>query len=417
MKKLYILLAILISLGLLNAMPSAKSIFFADSYMLRAAGVEANYWNPARINKAPGGELWLPALNTGVSISNNALSLHKYNYFVSRDTLHTKDKEKLLKGMRGKLALSAEASISTFGFTSGYVALSSANHLFAKVRAQEDILRLALYGNNKDEYRFGKEANGADGIAYSDITLGFGGFKLPYLDQYVPDIYIGASLSALAGIGSVETQKFDAIVSNNTESGLSVDLEAQARYATVGAGFKSMLGLYSEVYPNLELGFTLDNIGGSIKWMGDSSAEYYSVWADSIYALNVDEEDLFNEEQESRELDGFESKLPPEMRLAAKYSIANATFSLDYVQGFEHSALTSATGRISAAASYYPVQSLPLIFGISLPNSDLPLKTSYGIAYQGRSNEFGIAVQSFDAIIPCESSKGIAFALSMRFFF
>lgn len=417
MKKLFSIIAILFILGALQAMPSAKSIFFADSYMLRANGVEANYWNPARIDKDVDSGLWFPLLNTGISISNNALSLDKYNFFVSQDSLDTRDKEKLLKGMKGKLALNAEASISTFGYTSGFVAFSSANHLYAKARAQEDFLRLALYGNNKDEYRFGIGSNGVEALSYSDFTLGLGGFKIPYLDRYVPDIYVGASFSGLIGIGSVETQKFDAVLTNNTESGLSVDVEAQARYALMGAGFKSMLGMYSEVIPNLEIGFTLDNIGGKINWLGDSSEEYFSIKADSIYALDAENEEIFEEEQESRPLKGFESKLSPEMRLAAKYSIANAIFSLDYVQGFEYSAITSTIPRISAAVSYSPIRSLAFIFGSSLPNSEMPLKTSYGIAYQSRFHEFGLALQSFDSIIPSESSKGIAFAMSARLFF
>lgn len=416
MKKLCILLGILLCLGSLAAMPSAKSIFFADSYMLRSEGVEASYWNPARISRAKKTDLWFPALNSGISISNNALSLDTYNFFVSRDTLDTMDKEKLLKELKGKLALNTEASVSNFGFTSGFVAISSANHIYAKARAQEDILRLALYGNSQEQYTFTKASNSVDALAYTDLTLGLGGFRLPYLTKYIPEIRAGVSLSALAGIGNMETQKFDAIIENNTEEGLNLDLKAQARYGLSGAGFKSMLGLYSEVYPKLELGLTLDNIGGRIKWLGDKSEEQYSVKADSIYALNI-EDDVFEENSESIDLDSYESKLPLEMRLAAKYSLKRAILSLDYVQGFEDSAITSSTGRLSAAVSFYPLKSLPLIFGISLPNSELPVKTSYGIAFQNRFQEFGIAVQSFDAIVPSSASKGIAFAITGRIFF
>ncbi|MDD4806635.1 MAG: hypothetical protein PHO35_07630, partial [Candidatus Cloacimonetes bacterium] len=142
MRKLILVLTVLSLTVSIAAMPSAKSIFYADSYMLRATGVEANYWNPARLQKGERTEYWLPGVNSAVAISNNALDLDTYNFFVSRDTLFSADKERLLRDVKGKLAVNGEASISIYGYTMSNAALSISSRVFAKAKAQEDILRL-----------------------------------------------------------------------------------------------------------------------------------------------------------------------------------------------------------------------------------------------------------------------------------
>ena len=46
---LFAFLAALLLASPLLAFNTGKSILFADSYMLRAQGVEAAYWNPANL--------------------------------------------------------------------------------------------------------------------------------------------------------------------------------------------------------------------------------------------------------------------------------------------------------------------------------------------------------------------------------
>ncbi|MDD4278011.1 MAG: hypothetical protein PHT37_09005, partial [Candidatus Cloacimonetes bacterium] len=78
MKNLLLCLYLCLGLAPLLAMPTAKSIFYADSYMLRAYGVEANYWNPAKLSKDGRTEIWLPLSNTAIYASNNSLDLDTY---------------------------------------------------------------------------------------------------------------------------------------------------------------------------------------------------------------------------------------------------------------------------------------------------------------------------------------------------
>ncbi len=416
MKKFYLLCLAVSGILLLSAMPTAKSILFADSYMLRSSGVEAAYWNPARLSENRHTDLWLPGLNSAVMVSNNALDLDTYNYFVSCDTLHVVDKERLLQDVKGMLSLASEGSASIFGFTMGNTALSASGRVYVKGHIAEDILRLALYGNTEDSYYFDKATVNASAMAYSDLSYSAGGFDLPFLPPSIPAIKAGFSVSALVGMSNLETRKFQASFSTDADSGTNVQQEMILRTSTYGLGYKVMLGLYSKVLPKLETGITLDNIAGRIRWLGDNEERYYHIAIDSLYASNI-EEDFYEQTDEIIEIDSYSTSLPPELRLAAKYDLGFMDVSADWVQGFKESTVTRATGRLSCAAGFKPLPFLPLSFGISFPNSTLPLKTSYSIGISSRMQEFAIGIQSYNSIIPGYKSKGVSLATSMRFWF
>ncbi|HOH60485.1 MAG TPA: DUF5723 family protein [Candidatus Cloacimonadota bacterium] len=413
MRKLILVLTVLSLTLSISAMPSAKSIFFADSYMLRATGVEANYWNPARLQKGERTEYWLPGVNSAVAISNNALDLDTYNYFVSRDTLFSADKERLLRDVKGKLAVNGEASISIYGYTMSNAALSISSRVFAKAKAQEDILRLALYGNTEDHYRFTRNSNNVSGMAYTDVTYGIGGYNLPFMPAGTPLIKVGGSLSALIGMANLETNQFLAEISTDAEGGVNARQNTIIRSSTYGFGFKGMLSMYSQIMPQWEAGLSLDNIGGNILWRGSNEERHFSLAIDSVFVASIDD-DIYTLEEETIEIDPYGTSLPMELRLASKYDLGPVDVSADWVQGFKESAVTSDTGRLSMAAEAHPWSFMPVSFGLSFPNSKIPLKASYSIGLRSRVSEFGIAVQSYNSIFPGYKSKGVSLATSLR---
>lgn len=416
MKKLLILALFGLGLSLMLAMPTAKSIFFADSYMLRSQGVEANYWNPARLKVSSFTDIWLPGVNSAITASNNALDLDTYNYFVTRDTLHVADKERLLRDVKGKLSASSEASVSHFGFTIGNTALSSSTRFFAKAEAQEDILRLALYGNILDSYSFSKASNNVSALAYSDLSYGAGDFSVPFLPDGMPEIKAGFSVSLLVGLANLSTEHFSASLSTDEDGGTSARQEMVLRSSTFGTGFKSMLGLYSELMPGLEAGLTVDNLFGGIRWLGTNEERSYHITIDSLFAASI-QDDFYTQSQSTEEISAYSTALLPELRLAAKYDLGFMDVSADWVQGFEESAVTSSRGRLSCAAGISPVPFLPLSFGIAFPNSVSPLKTSYSIGIHSKLHELAIAVQTYNSILPGYKSKGVSLATSLRFWF
>lgn len=175
------LLAILIAVTLAADPGTGKSLLFGDSYLLRATGAEANYWNPALLAREHG-VTWLPLLNTGIFIANNSLDLDLYNYVMSvEDTLTAADKDKILNAIDDKLALNAEAQISLFGITTGRMGLTSTLQLTAEGAFSEDYLELLLKGNPGDSLHidFTNQDNYGAATAYVDFTFGMGDFRIP----------------------------------------------------------------------------------------------------------------------------------------------------------------------------------------------------------------------------------------------
>nr|MDK2850978.1 hypothetical protein [Candidatus Cloacimonadota bacterium] len=413
MKKIMIFAAILCCLATLNGSNTAGSIFFADSYMLRASGIEAIYWNPAKLSSSSHHELWLPLTDFGIYVANNSLDLDTYNYVVSRDTLNTEDKERICRDLDGALRLSSGGNISLFGLSWGNQAISSSVKFYAKGAISEKFLRLALYGNTEDEYIFYESNNNASSMAYTDITYGMGDFVIPWIPEMLPQIKAGFSASFLVGLYSASTEDYAGYFTNDIDSGANFRQEVNLRTGIGGYGFKSMLGVYSEITPHLEAGITLDNIFGVISWELDRELYGFYAAADSIYAANIDE-DIIDTDDFSEDIDTFSTSLPPELRMAVMYKNRLGSLSVDWVQGFRESAVTNATGRLSFGASILPVPIIPLSLGVSLPNSRVPLKVSYGIGLRLKKSELGLAVQSFDSILPGSSSKGIAFAMNFK---
>ncbi len=413
MKKLIIFAAIVCCFASLGALSTARSIFFADSYMLRASGIEANYWNPAKLSRSSPKEIWVPLSDFGIFVANNSMNLDTYNFVVSRDTLQTADKERILRDMDGALRISGGGNMSLFGFSWGNQAISSSMNAYAKGAISEKFLRLALYGNLEDEYIFYESNNNASSIAFTDITYGMGDILIPWIPEDLPQVKAGFSASFLAGLYNVSTQDYEGYFTSDLDSGASFHQQINARVGLGGFGFKSMLGVHSEITDYLEAGITLDNIFGMISWQMHNELFGFYATADSVYAANVDE-DIVDYDDFSEEIDSFSSSLAPELRMAVMYKHRYGSLSMDWVQGFRESSVTNATGRLSFGASVLPTPMIPLSLGVSLGSSRVPLKVSYGIGLRIKHTEFGMALQSFDSIIPGSSSKGVAFATSMR---
>lgn len=410
MKKLLLLLCLCLGLGSLLAMPSAKSIFYADSYMLRAQGVEANYWNPAKLSKDGRTDVWLPLVNFAIYAANTSLDLETYNFFVSRDTLFAADKIRLLDKVDGRLRFDSGGSLSIFGITMDNVAISASAKYFLKGALAEDYLKILLYGNTEDTYKFMESDTNFSALAYSDVTYGMGGLTLPFIPESIPAIKAGFAASLLTGIHSINTQEYNGYIINDSDDGMSVLQEIKLRRGIGGVGLKGMLGVYSEITPELEAGITLDNIAGFIRWSLKSQLDSYHFSADSVFVANIDE-DFYLQETESRNIKPFTTTLPPELRLAALYKHKYAAVSADWVHGFKETASTSAIGTLSLGASFLPYKAVGLSWGISLPNSHNPLKVSYGIEFKTRISDFGLAVQSYDSVLPGYKSKGVSLGL------
>lgn len=409
MKKIIIGLIIFLTLSILSATTvTPKSMFFADSYMLRARGCDANYWNPALLQRGYS-DIMIPFFNNSIYLGNNSFNIDLYNYIMEQDYLDDVAKQKIMNAIDGNMSFSIGGNMGIIGFTTGNMSFTGSVHLAAKGALDEQFLELALYGNGdgSEVYHFTKNNNYAEGLGYADLTYGIGDISLP-LPETIPDIKFGFSLSALGGLGNVQTRKLDGYLSSNLD-GLNVQQDVIIRTGIGGYGLKTLLGFYSEPIPRLEVGATLDNLFGFIRWETQTQDEIYHFEINNLYASNIDE-DFYIEDSSTVDIKPYTTKLPPEMRLSALYTFKPVSVSADYVVGFGNSPEVSKQGRISLGAQICPLPQIPISLGYCSGNEIYPWRMSYGIGLDLKSVGFGIAIQSIESAFFNSSTKGLALA-------
>jgi hypothetical protein len=387
-------------------------MFYSDSFMLRARGVEASYWNPANLKPSKYIDIWLPGLNSGIYVGNNSLDLDTYNYIVSQDYLSEADKEYLLNKIGHSLIASFRGNTSIGGFTMENIAVSSSVSYMGEASLSKEYLELALYGNTDSLYVFDKSENDAKAISYTDFTFGAGNFVIPFLPDYYPEVRAGFSASLLAGLGSANLENFDGFLSSGMD-GITMHQNIDLRTSVGGVGFKGMVGLASNPIPNLEVGLTLDNLFGFIKWNMVTEHTAVQIVADSLYMAAIGD-DFYTETHETADIEPFTTELPAEMRLAALWKGEEYNVSADYVQGFKSSVTTSKTGRLALGAELMPFHFFHVHLGLGLGNSVYPWRASYGISLNSKTGELGVSVQSFKNLIPGNESKGVSLGVFAR---
>ncbi len=404
------IILIIIALPLMAGTITGRPMMFADSYMMRAHGSEANYWNPALLSDQ-NIDFWWPLMDMGIYASNNTFDLEFYNRIMKQAQITPSDKAKLLRDMDGSLRLNLASQASIIGLNVGGAALSSSIHSYNTVSLSENYLKLLLYGNDQEEYRFTKKHYNLSSLSYVDLTVGMGDVTLP-LPQSVPPIKFGFSGSLLFGIEETKTTEFDGFLRSDFDD-FHLKQDVTQRIGLGGIGFKGMLGFASEPVKNLKVGLTLDNILGNIRWGLSREDFHYMVSAENVYVADLDEE-FFNTAEERSKADAFGTKLPMELRMGALFDAQKLSFSADYRQGFGESVVTSTVPTFSFGAELNQIDSLPLKIGFSTGNTLAPWRVSYGLGLRAKPIELGIGLQSFQSLLPGKNSKGIAFALSFR---
>jgi hypothetical protein len=417
MKSQRLIIAVILILGISLAygVTTNQSALFADSFLMRAYGAEAVYWNPSVLS-AEYNDILLPGINQSFYITNNSLDLDTYN-FISGRYLSENDKVKILGKIHNRLMVSGESHTTVFGIAFDRLAFASSTHLVSQARISKQYLDLILNGNTQDDYSFSKAQNQVNGIAYQDFTVGIGNVNLneaaasvmdlpPVFDK-VPTIMFGASGSILTGYGVVDTKSYHGSFHTGLD-GMSLDQELVLRTATGGLGAKALMSLTAKPVENLSVGLSLDNIFGGIHWLGNTENQTYLVQADSVYASELDD-DLITQQDSTQDISSFYTAFPLELRLGALYTMEQVTVSMDWVQGFRNSQVTSCIGRLSMGAEYLPIPCLPITMGLALGNEDYPWRMSYGIGYKSKYLQGGIGIQSIKSVLPGYYSKGISF--------
>ena len=422
MKSFMIILILFLGLPMFS-MDSATSMSFSDSYLMRATGTDCIYWNPSNFTLEGNYDkcqIEIAPFNLSFALFNNMISIHRYNS-INGDSLSYNDKKGLLDDLKGSINFGASVSSKIFAIAMKNWGISIGFNSMAKMKISEKVLDLILFGNDEDEaYDLSQENN--YGLSYFDITVA--GSKY-YLDDYlkflqdcnIPKIRVGGGISFLIGMAYGEFSKFDTILESTIDSGTNLDADLTLRQGVGGFGIKGQITFSSVLSEKLSMGLKIDQILGFIKWTGNTKETEYHVTADSVYLSDLDEKFYVNEDT-TRAIDDFSSRLPINLHLGTLYKLnEKISFSLDWLQGFEKSVTTSYNPDISLGIEYLIKPSFPIRTGFKFGTSEHPYKTSFGTGYYGKNFEVIISIQTYKHIVPCSYSQGIAYGFTTRYNF
>ncbi len=396
------------------------SAIYADSYLQRSEGVNAMYWNPARLytNPKDGGDVVL--LSSQGSFWNNAMDIDLYNE-MNGDSISMETREEFLDAIDDNyFESSGQFSGQIIAWSKGRNAYSVGTHFFADARISKKYFDLLLTGNDYGEdYHFGKADNDLNVLGYGDLSIAYGGYPVhelmkKHFDIDLPRIYAGFTLSALFGGMFAEMKEFEGTFAADSTA-LNMDQTIRFRYGSGGFGMKGLVGLSVEdVVENLSLGIAIDNLPGFIVWGAEAKEKYYHIHADSVNISEADSDTIDNEET-TKDGDTFTTTLPMIFNLGAKYTWENLSVSIDWRQSYEQSASSSDKPFFALASEYAIYGMVPVRIGYAYDAKYDAYSVTYGIGYRSPKIEIDYAYRTYEQVFPSGDARGSGYSLQLRF--
>ena len=425
MKKIIYILISLFVICTVYAIDTPASSMYGESFLQRANGVNAIYWNPANLNSNRNFNKDYSFLSFSGGILNNSFSIALYNDNVGK-YLNQSDKDDILDELEDAIRLKFKVSSIIFAMSTREHGFSVGTNLYAKGRFSKKYFDILLNGNEYNKlYVFDKSENGTSVLGYTDITYAYSGLYLknilPFIENpesfEMPEIKVGLSASALLGIMAMRTHKFNAELIAG-DDGLKLDQNIELDEADGGFGFKSSIGFSAEeIMKNLSAGLVIDNIFGFIDWGSEAERTYITANADSVYIEELDD-DVIEHDNVTEDSDGWTTTLPLEFKFGTLYKInENTNVSFDWKQSVKTTASTCAKPQYAIAGEYIAFNAMPLRLGISNGDETTGYSVTYSSGYRGSKIHVDFSLTSYDFIIPSNYSKGVETALSLRLLF
>ncbi len=426
MKKLIIITVLFLVSNAVIATDIPVSAVYGESFLQRANGVNAIYWNPANLNKDRNFNRDYSFLSFSGGIQNNSFSISLYNDNVGK-YLTQADKDDILSELEDAVRMKFKVSALVFATSTKHHGFSMGTNFYAKGKFSKKYFDLLFNGNEYNEvYTFDRSENGVRVLGYSDITYAYSGLYLknilPFIENpenkvVFPEIKVGFSASALIGLLAIKTHKFDAELSAG-DAGLHLDQNIELDEASGGFGFKSSIGFSSEDFmENLSLGLAFDNVFGFINWSGSAERTYITANADSVYIEELDD-DVIDSDNVTEDSDGWTTNLPLVVKFGSLYKInGNANVSFDWKQSTKTTASTCAKPHLSITGEYVVKGMIPLRLGLSNGDETTGYSVTYSSGYKGNKIEVDLSITSYDFLLPGNYSKGVETALGLRLLF
>ena len=418
------------SFSLLYGAVTPFSLPFSNSYLQRSSGVEALYWNPARIHNIPT-QRELMFLSPVGRMENNTISVDIWNKGQEAQGQFTVPaKNQMMRNMNDEFYLRGNVRAIIAGFVNNQWAFTTATNVNAHGNFDKRFLELLMFGIERyceDEGRIFRHDNNNFGVvAYQDFSIGYGGFQInsTFLED-IPPIYFGASMSFLLGLANIESVNFNGHFTS-TQDTLVLHQKVLYRSATLGSGFKLSFGLSSDIVKvdenhKLSVGFGFDNIFGNIAWDSGTEAREIVVEGhikDLHEATKPSNQnvDWFIDEDETIAIGSYATTLPFIFRFGSLYTYNDFSASLDFAKNFGDNNAYNYDPQITMGFEYVVESWLPIQFGFRLPIGETVSAFSYGIGFRGHRFEYQIGYQSFGALFG-NGTRGAAMSSSMRFRF
>ncbi len=426
MRKLLIFTALLSIVSLISATDVPASAMYGESFLQRANGVNAIYWNPANLANDRDFNRDYSFMCFSGGILNNSFSINLYNDNVGK-YLTESDKKDILGELEDAVKLKFKISTLLFATSSRNHGFSIGTNFYAKGKFSKKYFDLLLNGNEYNRvYTFDKSENGVSVLGYTDVTYAYSGLYLknvlPFIENpesnyKIPEVKVGVSVSALIGLMSMRTHKFDAELIAG-DGGLHLDQNIELDKAAGGFGLKSSIGFSSDdIMDNLSVGLAFDNVFGFINWSGSAERNYITANADSVYIEELDD-DVIESDNVTEDSEGWTTTLPLVFKFGSLYKInESSNVSFDWKQSTKTTVSTCAKPQISIAGEYIVKDRVPLRLGLSNGDETTAYAFTYSSGYRSNRLEIDFSVTSYDFLFPGNYSKGVETALSLRLLF
>lgn len=282
----------------------------ADAYSAIGAGCEASLLNPSLTGAHGGAAFIFPSLSA--NLANSSLSIGFYNElngaFWDDDM-----KDSILDGIPDDgLRVDACAEVIPFAFKildryAGYMRVAGDGSL----RVSKDLADLALYGNEPGrDYLITEENTGGENMVYMEIgaSASFGsGWSPPGCSE----LAWGLAAGFVHGFAYGDVPVSDGRIFTDGDTGEIIgDGEFEARWSFGGNGFTTRCGVSTVYDGDWQLGFSVENLPGFIRWTNRNEFASVSVHDTLSGISGGGDEEEFEVIEDSGDLDAFNTRLP-----------------------------------------------------------------------------------------------------------
>jgi hypothetical protein len=379
--------------GAQSPAPSARGLALANSYMARARGYEAPFWNPANLGlpDRPSFSIGLPGASAYVN--NNSLSYGQiadlYGEYIDDATkselladIRQDDPDRMFELSFDVGAHAVAASIGRFAFGVGAVG-------GGELEVSPDALELLLFGNVGEDGSGGDftlEGSQAQAWAMSSAFVSYAQpFTIPALDWLDTQFSVGATVRYGVAHGFVQLNDRGSLL---TADPLVLDAEAEVMASTdadAGRVWSVDMGAAMDYDSLLTLGISLQNAFAGISWNEEEfELTSYTVTADFDSTSLTDTTRTFHElgaEEQQRVMDRLdEAEVPRRLRLAAVYRLSrNLSLSADYTELIGGTLRASWDRTFAVGGELRLIPALPLRAGLATDFSQLAYTGGLGI--------------------------------------